>query len=136
MPSRRRKPQAPARAPRRAPAVSSEDKARWAAENPYKVAQGYYLDSGGYISRMIKIRGRRKSVREHREVAERILGRPLRKGENCHHVNGDRTDNSPGNIEIWSTSQPAGQRIEDKVAWAYELLALYDPDGLRRPTRD
>jgi len=29
---------------------------------------------------------------------------------------------------LWSTWQPPGQRIEDKVAWAKELLALYDPN--------
>ena len=36
-----------------------------------------------------------------------------------------RDDNRPENLELWSTSQPSGQRVEDKVAWAAELLRRY-----------
>lgn len=38
----------------------------------------------------------------------------------------------PENLELWSVSQPSGQRVADKVAWAKEILALYEPDALRR----
>lgn len=41
-----------------------------------------------------------------------------------------RNDNRIENLELWSVSQPAGQRIEDKVAWAKHLLALYEPSAL------
>jgi len=34
-------------------------------------------------------------------------------------------DNRESNLELWSSSQPKGQRVEDKVAWAREILALY-----------
>ena len=47
--------------------------------------------------------------------------------ETVHHRNGDRLDNRPENLELWSTAQPKGQRVEDKLAWAYALLARYDP---------
>ena len=61
---------------------------------------------------------------------EEIIGRPLEKHENVHHKNGNRADNRPENLELWSTYQPKGQRIEDKVQYAIEILRLYAPDKL------
>lgn len=67
---------------------------------------------------------------------ESLLGRHLLREETVHHVNGVRNDNSPENLQLWSSSQPAGQRVTDKVAWAIELLELYAPEVLAaRPTQ-
>jgi hypothetical protein len=64
-------------------------------------------------------------VLEHRLVMERLLGRELLPTESVHHINGHRTDNRPDNLELWITHQPKGQRVQDVVAWAREVLALY-----------
>jgi hypothetical protein len=57
---------------------------------------------------------------------EREIGRPLRPGESVHHRNGVRDDNRRENLELWSSSHPAGQRVEDLVAWAKQILVDYD----------
>lgn len=54
-----------------------------------------------------------KMIAEHRHVMEQALGRPLRKGENVHHLNGVRDDNRPENLELWLRGQPAGVRARD-----------------------
>lgn len=84
------------------------------------------VQSSGYVARWRSVLGVREFELEHRHVMERLLGRDLRPEENVHHLNGDRADNRPSNLEIWNTSQPAGQRVEDKIRWAKEILAQYE----------
>jgi hypothetical protein len=53
----------------------------------------------------------------HRLAMERKLGRKLVRGETVHHKNGDKKDNSPGNLELWYKGQPAGQRVSDLIEY-------------------
>jgi hypothetical protein len=92
--------------------------------------QNKQKDSQGYIL-LYKPEHPNCSVKghysEHRLVMEQTIGRFLVKGENVHHKNGVRNDNRPENLELWSSRQPKGQRVEDKVEYAMEILTQYAP---------
>ena len=80
---------------------------------------------GGYVAVSDPHKRKRDGVLEHRLVMEQHLGRKLEDHENVHHINGIKDDNRLENLELWSHSQPRGQRIEDKLEWAYEIIRLY-----------
>ena len=82
------------------------------------------LNKEGYVVKVVD----GKTVRQHRQVMGKHLGRPLRDKENVHHINGMRNDNHINNLELWNTSQPAGQRVKDKFAWCVEFLEEYGCD--------
>lgn len=81
----------------------------------------WHTDAYGYV--VSTLNG--KQLKQHRVVMEEYLGRKLFPHENVHHKNGVRSDNRIENLELWSVSQPAGQRVEDKISWAKEFLAQY-----------
>ena len=75
-------------------------------------------------------------ILEHRLLMSQHIGRPLIDNENVHHINGDRQDNRIENLELWNTKQPKGQRIEDKIQYAEEILKQYAPHLLKENDAD
>lgn len=69
-----------------------------------------YLRKDGYVT--VKL-GIRKYDLEHRVVAERSLGRPLKSGEQVHHINGVKHDNRPENLEVVTNAEH--QRLHNHI---------------------
>jgi len=67
---------------------------------------------------------------EHRYVMAKMLGRPVTADESVHHRSGDRLDNRPENLELWTRFQPSGQRVADRLKAALDLVARYAPELL------
>lgn len=64
-------------------------------------------------------------VMTHRYNMAVKLNRPLTSDEIVHHIDGDKSNNDLSNLELWNDSHPSGQRIEDKIKWANEIIELY-----------
>ena len=71
---------------------------------------------------------KRARILEHRYVMEKRLGRRLLKAESVHHIDGQRANNDPANLELWVKTQPSGQRVADLITYVvqYHRTALLE----------
>ena len=89
-----------------------------------------------FLQNVVILGKKYNSILEHRAVMMGVLGRELERHEHVHHKNGITTDNRPENLELWTSSHPPGQRREDVVAWAVDVLKKYSPSLLASTTQD
>jgi hypothetical protein len=89
----------------------------WACFDAYRIKNAKGAIRDGY--RIIH------GGREHRAVMEKILGRKLKRYETVHHKNGERHDNRPENLELWSFNHPPGQRADEQDIWSGNIAPYH-----------
>lgn len=73
-----------------------------------------WRDAHGYRARYeTDERGKTRTIYEHREVMAQKLGRPLRSDEHVHHIDGDRSNNDPTNLELLTPSEHAKRHASE-----------------------
>lgn len=86
-----------------------------------------YLNKKGYL--LVTWRdpedGKIKRKYQHHLIMMNMLGRKLESYERVHHKNGIRNDNREENLELWSITQPYGQRVSDMISFCKEYLEKY-----------
>jgi hypothetical protein len=68
--------------------------------------------SSGYVGIVTRLG---KWTPKHKVVMEAALGRKLKPREAVHHINANRADNRPENLELWVRTHPSGARARDLV---------------------
>jgi hypothetical protein len=74
-------------------------------------SNGYVLIRVGTDHHLADVRG---YAYEHRLVAEQKIGRRLLSGEQVHHIDGDKQNNRPDNLEVMAS--PAHHFVEHRTA--------------------
>lgn len=73
-----------------------------------------YLENG-YLVEYKPGYNKRGNAKQHRLVAEKMIGRPLRNNEVVHHINGIKTDNRPENLLVMTRGEHSAYHRKKEI---------------------
>jgi len=79
---------------------------------------------GGYLACTVIENGIRRTILAHREIMEKVLGRPLTSDEIVHHKDQDKRNNDPSNLEVVNRSDHARMHMFRGGAKMIDLKCL------------
>ena len=91
-----------------------------AACTKYLVGDKFIDKKYGYV--MVVQENRKRSIPEHRLIAEFALGRKLRRSEVIHHINGDKIYNRNENLLVCSHKYHA--ELHQRMSYLYQQQAF------------
>ncbi len=101
-----------------------------------KKAESWWKTRKGYIEGRIWLPdGTQIYIKQHRFVMEGMLGRPLSATEDVHHINGDKADNRPDNLQLVDHGTHSTQSNLNRVHRKEYKLRLSDEERKARSLR-
>jgi biotin operon repressor len=79
----------------------------------------HYIDKQGY---MVNCSDRKNKYYVHRRVMEEKLGRKLKSNEIVHHIDGNKLNNNPDNLELTNRSEHINKHRKDLVKSTQDIV--------------
>lgn len=90
-----------------------------------EVYRSPWFDLEGYLACTVRYEdGSKRTVLQHREVMERVLGRELLSSELVHHKDEDKRNNDPSNLELQTRSSHAKLHADERLPEIMSLICL------------